>query len=68
MYMYEAYVRRENGDTAGAFAAIDTAWAFVASDVGRATLDSVRVSEFGLESLLAPDDSADSGANTGVNR
>jgi hypothetical protein len=50
------------------FAAIDTAWALVASDVGRATLDSVRVSEFGLESLLAPDDSANSGANTGVNR
>jgi hypothetical protein len=67
-YMYEAYVRRERGDTAGALAAIDTAWASVASDVGRAALDSVRVSEFGLESLLAPADSADSGASNDVNR
>jgi tetratricopeptide (TPR) repeat protein len=62
-YMYEAFVRRERGDTAGAFAAIDTAWASVTSDVGRATLDSVRVSEFGLESLLAPADSAVYGVN-----
>jgi tetratricopeptide (TPR) repeat protein len=62
-FMYEAYVRRERGDTVGALAAIDTAWASVASDVGRATLDSVRVSEFGLESLFAPADSADSRVN-----
>ena len=52
-YIYEAYMRREEGDTAGAYAAIDSAWTGVATQVGRATLDSVRVTEFGLESLLA---------------
>lgn len=52
-YVYEAYMAREAGDTAGARAWLDSAWERVNSDIGRAALDSVRVSEFGLESLLA---------------
>jgi tetratricopeptide (TPR) repeat protein len=51
-YMYGAYVSREAGDSVGAYAAIDTAWTRVNTDVGRASLDSVRVAEFGLEALL----------------
>lgn len=48
--MYHAHVRWAEGDTAGALAAIDSAEVYVASDVGRATLDSVKVAEFGVSS------------------
>lgn len=51
-YVYEAYSKRAAGDSIGAYAAVDTAWSRVYTDIGRATLDSVRVSEFGLEPLL----------------
>jgi hypothetical protein len=47
-WMYLAYVGWEAGDSEGAYAAIDSAWARVATETGRAALDSVRVSEFGL--------------------
>ena len=57
-HMYEAYMRREEGDTAGAYAAVDSAWTHVATEIGRATLDSVRVSDFGLESLLDDEEGA----------
>lgn len=57
-YLYEAYEHREAGDSAAALLAVDSAWARVATDIGRATLDSVRVAEFGLESLFEPPDSA----------
>jgi tetratricopeptide (TPR) repeat protein len=62
-FMYEAYIRREEGDTAGAYAALDSAWTGVATQIGRATLDSVRVSEFGLESLLDDDERASRDGN-----
>ena len=61
-YMYDAYVRWEDGDTVGAYAAIDTAWAAVVSDRGRQAIDSVRVSEFGLETLRLSPGSTDSTA------
>lgn len=60
-YVYEAYMKREAGDTVGLRAALDSAWDRVYSDVGRAALDSVRVSEFGLESLLADPGEASAG-------
>lgn len=53
-YMYEAYVRRAEGDSAGAYAAVDTAWSRVFTDVGRAALDSVRVADFGLKPRVTP--------------
>lgn len=51
-YMYEAYQYGAAGDSTAAFAAVDSAWARVASPLGRASLDSVRVADFGLEPLL----------------
>jgi len=51
-YVYGAYIQREAGDTIAAIALLDTAWTRVYSKIGRATLDSVRVSEFGLEPRL----------------
>jgi tetratricopeptide (TPR) repeat protein len=51
-YMYEAYTRRAEGDSVGAYAAVDTAWSRVFTDIGREALDSVRVTEFGLESWI----------------
>jgi tetratricopeptide (TPR) repeat protein len=51
-WMYRAYVLREDGDTLGALAAIDTAWARAPTGIGRASLDSVRVADFGLAPLL----------------
>lgn len=51
-YLYEAYRYRSAGDTAAARAAVDTAWTRVATPLGRAALDSVRVADFGLDSLL----------------
>ncbi len=53
-YVYEAYARRAEGDPVAAHAALDSAWLRVVTEIGRATLDSVRVSEFGLEPLLEP--------------
>jgi tetratricopeptide (TPR) repeat protein len=55
-WMYVAYVRREAGDSAGSLVAVDSAWAIATGTLGRRTLDSLRVVEFGLEPLLpAPD-------------
>ncbi len=51
-YVYEAYAHRERGDSAGAQAALETAWERVATTAGRVSLDSVGVAEFGLESRL----------------
>lgn len=51
-YMYQAYTHRARGDTIRAQAAVDSAWIRVATDIGRASLDSVRVADFGRESLL----------------
>ena len=53
-WMYLAHVRRRDGDLPGALEAIDSAWSRVATDTGRAALDSVRVAEFGLDPLLDP--------------
>ncbi len=53
-FMYDAYVRWEAGDTAAAYASIDTAWAAVQTESGREAIDSVRVAEFGLETLRLP--------------
>lgn len=51
-YMYDAYVHREEGDSAAAQASVDSAWTRAGSEIGRAALDSVRVADFGLLSLL----------------
>jgi tetratricopeptide (TPR) repeat protein len=51
-YVYEAYMADRRGDTVRALAAVDTAWAQVLTNIGRATLDSVRVADFGLQPLL----------------
>jgi tetratricopeptide (TPR) repeat protein len=51
-WMYAAYVRRHEGDALGAQAALDSAWASVATGRGRRSMDSVRVAEFGLEPML----------------
>jgi hypothetical protein len=56
--MYQAYVRREEGDSAGALEAVDSAWAAATNEGGRRAVDSVRVADFGLESLLDVDPSA----------
>jgi hypothetical protein len=63
-YVYEAYMAEQRGDTVAALAAIDTAWARVLTNIGRATLDSVRVADFGLEPLL-PDSMAVGSAASG---
>jgi tetratricopeptide (TPR) repeat protein len=54
-WMYDAYVRRHEGDAPGALAALDSAWASVATVRGREAMDSARVADFGLSSALAPD-------------
>jgi tetratricopeptide (TPR) repeat protein len=51
-YMYEAYAARSDGLLDRAVAKLDTAWAAARTEVGRYAIDSVRVSEFGLESRL----------------
>jgi len=51
-YMYHAHVRWADGDTAGALLALDSAAVTVFSDLGKATLDSVRVAEFGLAQVF----------------
>lgn len=48
-HLYQAYERWEAGDSAGAYQALDSASVWVASDLGRSTLDSVKVADFGLE-------------------
>ncbi len=50
--MYEAYRLRAEGDSLGAYAFVDSAWSRVQTQLGRATLDSARVVEFGLEPLI----------------
>ena len=50
-WMYQAYVRREAGDTVAALEAVDSAWATVTNEQGRRAIDSVRVEDFGLEPL-----------------
>ncbi len=57
-YVHDAYVLRAAGDREGALVVLDSAWMRVATGIGRATLDSVRVSEFGLEPLLSVPDAA----------
>jgi tetratricopeptide (TPR) repeat protein len=54
-WMYQAYVRRSEGDSLGTRLAIDSAWASPATVLGRQTMDSIRVAEFGLPSLLLTD-------------
>jgi len=51
-YIYKAYMHRAAGDSAAAYAAVDSAWARVATEIGRRALDSVKVAEFGLPSSL----------------
>jgi hypothetical protein len=51
-WLYLAYMRRHDGDAPGALAALDSAWASVATVRGREAMDSVRVADFGLEPLL----------------
>jgi tetratricopeptide (TPR) repeat protein len=51
-WMYRAYTRREEGDADGALQALDSAWTAATDDAGRIAIDSVRVTYFGLESLL----------------
>jgi tetratricopeptide (TPR) repeat protein len=55
-WMYQAYARRNEGDTVGALAAVDSAWAATQTDISRATLDSARVADFGLVPLLSRSD------------
>ncbi len=50
-FAYEAYALRAAGDVRAAEAKLDTAWLVVRTEAGRVALDSVRVTEFGLESL-----------------
>jgi tetratricopeptide (TPR) repeat protein len=53
-WMYVAYLARHEGDSLGARMALDSAWASVATGLGRRTMDSVRVADFGLEPMLPP--------------
>jgi len=59
-FMYDAYAHWRLGDTIAAYASIDTAWTSVVSQAGREAIDSVRVTEFGLETLRLPVAAADS--------
>lgn len=56
-HMYEAYLHRSLGDSTAALVAVDSAWTRASTQLGRRAVDSVRVAEFGLESLLGPEDS-----------
>jgi alpha-beta hydrolase superfamily lysophospholipase len=51
-WMYVAYLREHEGDPEGARLALDSAWASVATGRGRQAMDSVRVADFGLPTLL----------------
>jgi tetratricopeptide (TPR) repeat protein len=51
-YVYDAYALRSTGALDGAVAKLDTAWIVVRTGAGRRAIDSVRVSEFGLDSRL----------------
>lgn len=53
-YMYVAHERWAAGDTAAVHVAIDSAYSWVSSDVGRATLDSITVADFGFEPTVEP--------------
>ena len=64
-YVYEAYVHRQEGDTAAVRAALDSAWVRTFSEVGRSALDSVRVSDFGLPSQEERGPDADAEAPSG---
>ena len=57
-YMYHAYRLRAVGDSAGAYASLDSAWAKVYSPIGQAALDSVTVSDFGQMSRLEQEERA----------
>jgi hypothetical protein len=59
-FMYDAYRHWNDGDTIAAYASIDTAWTSVNSRAGREAIDSVRVTEFGLETLRLPVAAVDS--------
>lgn len=48
-HMYDAYAHWHAGDTARAYQALDSVAAWLATDVGRATVDSVKVAEFGFD-------------------
>lgn len=50
-WLYLALTRRHWGDSIGAYEAVDSAWAAVATDTGRQALDSIRIHDFGLASL-----------------
>ena len=50
VYFIASWNQRQ--DPAAAAAKLDTAWLAARSDAARSALDSVRVSEFGLQSLL----------------
>lgn len=49
IHMYDAHVRWAEGDTAGTLTALDSASARVATERGQEALDSVKMSEFGLD-------------------
>ena len=51
-WLYEAYLHDRDGDEGAALAAVDSAWAAVATAIGRTALDSVRMADFGLPSGL----------------
>ena len=55
-WVYLAYTRQREGDREGALAAFDTARARVATDVGRASLDSIGVYDFGVGPLTGPNE------------
>jgi tetratricopeptide (TPR) repeat protein len=55
-YMYRAYRLRAVGDSVGAYALLDSAWARVVSPIGQAALDSVTVSDFGQMSRLTKEE------------
>ncbi|MEQ1856179.1 MAG: hypothetical protein ABL963_06910, partial [Longimicrobiales bacterium] len=50
-WMYRAYVAREAGDDVGVHVALDSAWAAVATGLGRRSMDSLRGTDFGLPPL-----------------
>ena len=54
-WVYVAYARKRAGDHRGALAAFDTARARVATDIGRAALDSIGVADFLSRSATAPE-------------
>jgi protein O-mannosyl-transferase len=51
-FVYDAIIARAAGDSLTASAALDTAWERALTSRQKASLDSVRVAEFGLDPLL----------------